>query len=57
MDEPYIEVRPPRALRDLVQRLWVHRVEGPPPEGGRRLLPDGRINVSRSSAGRSSRSV
>lgn len=26
-----------------MERLWVHRIEGPPPPEGRRLLPDGRI--------------
>lgn len=39
----YVEVAPPPALRAFVERLWVHRIEGPPPSGGRRLLPDGRI--------------
>lgn len=41
----YVEVAPPRELRPHVERLWTSRIEGPPPEGGRRLLPDGRINL------------
>lgn len=41
----YAEVAPPPALRPFVERLWVHRIEGPPPPEGRRLLPDGRINL------------
>ncbi|HYZ28507.1 MAG TPA: DUF6597 domain-containing transcriptional factor, partial [Thermoleophilaceae bacterium] len=41
----YAEVAPPPALRPFVERLWVHRIDGPPPPEGRRLLPDGRINL------------
>jgi AraC-like DNA-binding protein len=41
----YVEVLPPPALRRFVEHLWVHRIEGPPPPEGRRLLPDGRINL------------
>jgi AraC-like DNA-binding protein len=40
----YVEFRPPRELRPFLQRLWVHRIDGPPPDGGRKLLPDGRVN-------------
>ena len=39
----YLEFAPPRELRPFVDRLWVHRIEGPPPSEGRRLLPDGRM--------------
>jgi AraC-like DNA-binding protein len=39
----YVELRPPRALREFVERFWVHRVIGPPAE--RRLLPDGRMHL------------
>ena len=41
----YIEVPPPPELRRYLARLWVHRIEGPPPSDGRRLLPDGRIDL------------
>lgn len=41
----YVEVSPPRELRASVERLWVHRIDEPPPPEGRRLLPDGRINL------------
>ncbi|MDX6687590.1 MAG: hypothetical protein QOF86_3718 [Baekduia sp.] len=41
----YVEIAPPPALRPFVERLWVHRIEGPPPPEGRRLLPDGRIHM------------
>jgi len=41
----YAEIAPHAALRPYVERLWVHRIEGPPPPEGRRLLPDGRINL------------
>lgn len=41
----YVAVAPPRELRPFVARLWAHRVDGPPPEGGRRLLPDGRVHL------------
>jgi AraC-like DNA-binding protein len=43
----YTEVAPPPELCASVERLWVHRIEEPPPREGRRLLPDGRINVVR----------
>jgi AraC-like DNA-binding protein len=39
----YIEIAPSPALRPFVECLWVHRI-GPPPEGGRRLLPSGRVD-------------
>jgi AraC-like DNA-binding protein len=39
-----VEVVPPPSLCAFVQRLWVHRIEGPPPSTSRRLLPDGRID-------------
>jgi AraC-like DNA-binding protein len=48
MDEPgdvYLELAPPPALARHVEHLWVHRFGGPPPPEGRRLLPDGRINL------------
>jgi AraC-like DNA-binding protein len=41
----YVEFRPPPALRPFVQRLWVHRLDGPPPAMGRRLLPDGQVSL------------
>jgi AraC-like DNA-binding protein len=41
----YTEVAPPPELRAVVERLWVHRIDEPPPPEGRRLLPDGRINL------------
>jgi AraC-like DNA-binding protein len=41
----YVEIAPPPELRPYLESLWVHRVEGPPPSGGRRLLPDGRIHL------------
>jgi AraC-like DNA-binding protein len=41
----YTQVTPPRALRPFVEYLWVHRVAGPPPAEGRRLLPDGRLHL------------
>jgi AraC-like DNA-binding protein len=41
----YVEIAPPRELRPFVERLWAHRIAGPPPEEGRRLLPDGRISL------------
>jgi AraC-like DNA-binding protein len=41
----YVEVAPPPELRSYVHCLWVHRVEGPPPSHGRRLMPDGRIHL------------
>src|SRR4051794_41434042 len=39
----YVEIAPSPALRPFVECLWVHRI-GPPPEGGRRLLPSGRVD-------------
>ena len=39
----YLEFAPPRELRPFIERLWVHRIEGPAPSEGRRLLPDGRM--------------
>ena len=45
MPTPYAEVAPPRALRPFLQRLWVQRIDGPPPPDGRRLLPDGRMDL------------
>ena len=41
----YVEIAPPPALRPFVECLWVHRIDGPPPAGGRRLLPSGRVDV------------
>jgi AraC-like DNA-binding protein len=41
----YAEVPPPRELRPFVERLWAHRIAGPPPKEGRRLLPDGRVSL------------
>jgi AraC-like DNA-binding protein len=41
----YVEIAPPPALTAFVECFWVHRVEGPPPPEGRRLLPDGRANM------------
>jgi AraC-like DNA-binding protein len=41
----YVEVAPPPALARHVEHLWVHRFGGAPPPEGRRLLPDGRINL------------
>jgi AraC-like DNA-binding protein len=40
-----VEIAPPPRLSPFVERLWVHRIEGPPPREGRRLLPDGRITL------------
>src|SRR5947209_14529327 len=42
----FVEVMPPKPLRLFIERLWVHRLDGPPPPGGRRLLPDGRITLA-----------
>ncbi len=39
------EVAPPASLRPFLERLWVNHVKGPVPEGGRRLLPDGRVSL------------
>jgi AraC-like DNA-binding protein len=41
----YVEVAPPVALRQFVERLWIHRIDGPTPADGRRLLPDGRMTL------------
>jgi AraC-like DNA-binding protein len=41
----YVEIAPPPALAAFVECFWVHRVDGPPPPEGRRLLPDGRANM------------
>jgi AraC-like DNA-binding protein len=41
----YVEVAPPPQLRPYLARLWAHRIDGPPPSDGRRLLPDGRIDL------------
>ncbi len=41
----YREVAPPAVLRPFVECLWVHDIDGPAPEGGRRLLPDGRVSL------------
>src|SRR4051812_15831376 len=41
----YVEIAPPPVLVAFVECLWVHRIDGPPPPEGRRLLPDGRVNM------------
>lgn len=41
----YVEVAPPPELRPYLDCFWAHRIEGPPPRDGRRLLPDGRIHL------------
>jgi AraC-like DNA-binding protein len=41
----YVELRPPPALRSRVECLWVHDIDDPPPPGGRRLLPSGRVDL------------
>jgi len=41
----YLEVAPPPELRQYLKRLWVHRVETAPQGDGRRLLPDGQIDL------------
>ncbi|WP_272473889.1 DUF6597 domain-containing transcriptional factor [Baekduia alba] len=43
--DAYVELAPPPALARHVECLWVHRIGGPPPPEGRRLLPDGRVNM------------
>jgi AraC-like DNA-binding protein len=40
----FVELRPPAELAPFVESLWVHRLAGPPPPEGRRLMPDGRIH-------------
>jgi AraC-like DNA-binding protein len=40
----YVEIAAPPALRPSVECLWVHRIDDPPPEEGRRLLPSGRVD-------------
>jgi AraC-like DNA-binding protein len=40
----YAEIAPAPALRPFVECLWVHRIDEPPPEFGRRLLPSGRVD-------------
>jgi AraC-like DNA-binding protein len=41
----YITVPPAAPLRQYVECLWVHSIEGPDPGGDLRILPDGRIDV------------
>jgi AraC-like DNA-binding protein len=41
----YVEIAPPPALRPFVEWLWIHRIDGPPPADGRRLLPSGRADL------------
>jgi AraC-like DNA-binding protein len=41
----YVEIPSPRPLRPFVDYLWVHRIAGPPPPTGRRLMPDGRLHL------------
>lgn len=43
--DAYVEIAAPPVLAPFVECLWVHRIAGPPPAGGRRLLPDGRVNM------------
>ena len=43
--DSYVELAPPPALARHVECLWVHRIDGPAPPEGRRLLPDGRVNM------------
>jgi AraC-like DNA-binding protein len=40
----YVEIAPPSGLRSFVECLWAHRIDGPQPEEGRRLLPSGRVD-------------
>ncbi len=42
----FAEIVPSSRLRQFVERLWVHRIDGLPPPEGRRLLPDGRISFA-----------
>jgi len=44
-DPGFAVVAPPPALRGYIERLWAHRIAGPPPPGGHRLFPDGRIDL------------
>jgi AraC-like DNA-binding protein len=41
----YVEIAPPRALRQFLDCLWVHVIEDPPPPEGRRLLPSGQVDL------------
>lgn len=41
----YRQVAPPDVLRPFVDFLWINDIVGPVPEGGRRLLPDGRASL------------
>jgi AraC-like DNA-binding protein len=41
----YVEIATPPALRAFVECVWVHRIDGPVPEEGRRLLPSGRVEL------------
>jgi AraC-like DNA-binding protein len=43
--QDYVEIRPAPALSRFVERLWIHRIDGPPPPEGRRLMPDGRVHA------------
>jgi AraC-like DNA-binding protein len=43
--DSYVEIAPPPVLARFVECLWVHRFGGPAPPEGRRLLPDGRVNM------------
>jgi AraC-like DNA-binding protein len=43
--DAYVELAPPPVLAPFVECLWVHRIDGPGPPEGRRLLPDGRVNL------------
>ncbi|MBJ7332501.1 MAG: helix-turn-helix transcriptional regulator [Solirubrobacteraceae bacterium] len=45
MASDYREIDPPPALRPYVRTLWVHRLDGPRPENGDRVLPDGRVDL------------
>jgi AraC-like DNA-binding protein len=40
----FVELVPEARLRPFVDRLWVHKIDGPRPREGRRVLPDGRIS-------------
>jgi AraC-like DNA-binding protein len=41
----YVEFAPPAELRPYLDRLWMHFVDSQPPSDGRRVLPDGRMNL------------